>query len=75
MKFVVVALVVVVVAWLLLRARGRSLPQRPGRAAAEPQAMVRCLHCGVHLPHADAVQDARGAFCSDAHRLAGPRQG
>jgi hypothetical protein len=30
----------------------------------------------VHLPSADALRDAAGhAYCSDAHRLAGPRSG
>ena len=37
--------------------------------------MMQCAHCGVHLPRADALMDARGAFCSEAHRLAGPGPG
>jgi uncharacterized protein len=38
--------------------------------------MLACAHCGVHLPSADALRDAAGrAYCSDAHRLAGPRSG
>jgi len=36
--------------------------------------MVQCCHCGVHLPRSDAVEDSRGAFCTEAHRLAGPRR-
>jgi uncharacterized protein len=35
--------------------------------------MLQCSHCGLHLPHGDALHDARGVFCSEAHRLAGPR--
>ena len=42
-------------------------------AAAQPQVMVACAHCGVHLPKSDAAWDAQGrSFCSAAHRLAGP---
>lgn len=74
MKFLVVALVVVVVGWLLLRTRAKAPLPRRGQPA-EPQAMVRCLHCGVHLPRGDAIEDVRGVFCSDAHRVAGPRGG
>ncbi len=36
--------------------------------------MLACAHCGVHLPQADARLDAAGRpYCSDAHRLLGPR--
>jgi uncharacterized protein len=35
--------------------------------------MLQCSHCGIHLPRAEALLDERGAFCTEAHRLAGPR--
>lgn len=76
MKYLIVVFVVVLVGWLLLR--GRSKPPRASRTAAPealPQAMVQCAHCGLHLPRAEALLDSRGAFCSDAHRLAGPGGG
>jgi uncharacterized protein len=39
-----------------------------------PQTMLSCIHCGLHLPQADAVFDGQGrVFCGAAHRLAGPR--
>jgi len=74
MKYLVVVLVVVLVGWLLLRGHRRD--RTVGRRAApdgSPQAMVQCGHCGVHLPRAEALIDERGAFCTEAHRLAGPR--
>ena len=75
MKYLLVVCVVVVVLWLMLRPRKLQPPAT--RSAARPQdpqaqAMVQCLHCGVHLPRGEALVDARGAFCSRAHRLAGP---
>lgn len=33
-----------------------------------PQEMVRCAHCGLHLPLADAVTGRAGVYCSDEHR-------
>ena len=58
MKYLIVVLVVVVVGWLLLR--GRTSERRARRSAARrqrnPQAMVQCAHCGVHLPRGDAVR-------------------
>jgi uncharacterized protein len=74
MKYVILVLVVVVVAWLMLRSRRPRPPathRAPRGVAARP--MLQCSHCGLHLPHGDALHDARGVFCSEAHRLAGPR--
>ena len=79
MKYLVLLLVVAVGLYLL---RGRSTGRRPdgGKTSAPQQApetpgpMLKCAHCGVHVPHDDSVLDAAGrTFCSDAHRLAGPR--
>ena len=83
MKYLILLLVIVVVGWLTIGRRRRPPgagkpaaksvpPQAP--AQAPPQAMLACVHCGVHLPQAEALQDAAGRpFCSEAHRLAGPR--
>lgn len=46
--------------------RARQAAQRAGPTA--PDAMVRCRHCGVHLPAADAVRGGLGPYCSDEHR-------
>lgn len=76
MKYLLVLIVVVVGLWLMLRGRDRPTSEsgraRRGRPASET--MVTCAHCGVHLPRPEALTDAAGRpFCSDAHRLAGPR--
>jgi len=42
----------------------------PGRSAA-PADMVRCAHCGLHVPKGEAVRDGPRSFCCDAHREAG----
>ena len=77
MKFLLL-LVVVAFAFWLLKTKGRAAPPPSRKAppkAPEPAAtMLACVHCGVHLPQADTVQDADGrTYCSEAHRLAGPR--
>jgi uncharacterized protein len=74
-KYLVVALVVGVVAWLLLRSREGDGPrqQRNKPEGQGPQPVLQCRHCGMHVPRSEAMVDARGAFCSEAHRLAGPR--
>ncbi len=76
MKYLLVILVVGVVLWLMF-GLGRRQPgaaPKPRRGKAQPVAMVACAHCGVHLAQGDTVADAAGRpFCSEAHRLAGPR--
>lgn len=80
MKYLILVLVVGIVL-LAMSARGRRGADdgarsggdaARGRRKAAP--MLACAHCGVHLPREDAVLDAGGrAYCSQAHRLAGPR--
>lgn len=80
MKYVLIVLVVLLVWWLLLRARpsrstrdGRNDGPRASPGAppqAPPEDMVACTHCGVHLPRGDALPGRGGVFCSEAHRAA-----
>jgi uncharacterized protein len=70
-KFLLVVGVVVFVLWLMF-GRKRGAPRTPSGA---PQPMVRCAHCGVHLPKGDALLIGDDAFCSPAHRDAGVRHG
>jgi uncharacterized protein len=85
MKYLILLAVIVGAAWWMF-GRRRTPPSRPSEPQApkaspsgkaqpgEPQAMLACAHCGVHLPAGEAVNDAAGRpFCSEAHRLAGPR--
>lgn len=88
MKYLVLALVLLVALFWLGRGRrrgdggsdgkgGGSAGRRAGAAGrgdAAPATMIACAHCGVHLPQPDAFFDAGGRpYCSEAHRLAGPR--
>jgi uncharacterized protein len=77
---ILAALIALIVWWFV----GRRRRDDDGDAAAAPRPrksariaateMVRCAHCGVHLPHGEASLDAQGrVFCGPEHRLAGPR--
>lgn len=80
-KILILVFVALVVLWLLLgRRRGDSRPGEPqadkpaAKPPLKPQAMLACAHCGVHLPQSDVLAGPDGRpYCSDAHRLAGPR--
>ncbi len=75
MKYVVVLLVIGVVLWLALRARAARV-RSVRRSRPQPmRPMVRCAHCGVHLPQDEALPAERLFFCSEAHRALGPQRG
>lgn len=79
MKWLLIAVVVGLVVWWLTRGR-RAGPERPrpkaeGRppAGGPPQPMIRCAHCGVLLPQADAIAGPKDhAYCSPEHLRLGP---
>jgi uncharacterized protein len=76
-KILILLALVFGVLWLLKgRRRGDGNPsaKSPTAEPAKPQAMLACAHCGVHLPQGEVLAGADGRpYCSDAHRLAGPR--
>jgi uncharacterized protein len=80
LKYLVILIVVLAVFWALTRVRDRVPPpsqrKRPGTGAdadATPAVMVRCEHCGLHLPRDEALPGPEtGFYCSDAHRRLGP---
>jgi uncharacterized protein len=70
-KFLLVFLVVLVLAWrwrtwreAVHREASRSNKTAPGATD-----MVACHQCGVHIPAQDAVVGTLGVYCSGAHRL------
>ncbi|HNU10481.1 MAG TPA: PP0621 family protein [Rubrivivax sp.] len=78
MKYLLIVLVVgiVLVAMSGRRRRETGDEGRSDRGARRGRAapMLACAHCGVHLPRDEALLDAAGrAYCSQAHRLAGPQ--
>jgi len=70
-RFLVLVALVVIAVWLLRRAVRRL----DGEAPKAPPAgeLVRCAHCGVHLPRAEARQAAGALYCSEEHARLGAR--
>jgi uncharacterized protein len=80
MKYLLVVLVLAVAFWLWRKGRttessGQVSQMRHSDGAAQPDqaqnrplAMIRCRHCGVHLPQSDAVQGQQGFYCGALHR-------
>ena len=75
MKYLLL-IALLVVAYMVWR-NGRLRDERDADAASrkppragDPQEMVSCPVCGVHLPRSDAVPGQGGIlYCSNEHRL------
>ncbi len=48
--------------------------RRPAAAAPakDTEAMVRCAHCGIHLPRSEALLSRGKTWCSEDHARLGP---
>jgi uncharacterized protein len=69
MKALLVLLAVAAAVWLWWRRRRVSAAGSRHPSADAPQAMLRCVRCGVHLPASSAVIGREGrAYCCSAHR-------
>jgi uncharacterized protein len=72
MKFLIWALVLALAwYWFKHQRKGQGpspRQQRTPREPPEPQAMVHCPVCQVHLPRSEAFMGRLGAYCSESHR-------
>jgi uncharacterized protein len=53
------------VVYLLIRSYRKEIPRQDQSVAED---MVRCAHCGVHLPKSESIMAGGQFFCSAAHR-------
>lgn len=68
LKLLVLVLAVLFGLWLFQRGRRVKAPKQEAKAQGKALPMVRCAHCGVHVPGHEATTGARGSYCSAAHR-------
>ncbi|MFC6339264.1 hypothetical protein GIR22_17510 [Pseudomonas sp. CCM 7891] len=62
---------ITVVVWLWRKSkRSAQAQQRPSEPGATP--MVRCAHCGVHIPQDRALGSRQEWYCTPAHLELGP---
>jgi len=68
-RLLFLAVIATVVYWLL-RSYRRQLPKDEEDTSGQAEDMVRCIHCGVHLPKHESILASGEYFCSEAHRRA-----
>lgn len=70
MKYLILLVVVLLVAWLWRSNRNPPSGTAPKAASNNIHDMVRCPVCDLHLPKNDAIAGKQGVYCSEAHRQA-----
>ena len=75
MRLIVLIALVVLAVWLLRRALRGPVEKMDiqGKTEAAGGELVRCAHCGVHLPRSEARQAAGALYCSEEHARLGMR--
>ena len=74
MKYLLVALVIIIAIGIWRNNRRKAVAPPPKPRLKQPEDMVICAHCGVHLPASDAITSPdRNQYCSTEHRHLGPR--
>ncbi|AOB29706.1 hypothetical protein AKI39_01935 [Bordetella sp. H567] len=80
--WIIAVLVALTIARIVARAKARNgqaanATQKPrGRAAPRPvpaEQMVRCAHCGIHLPRSEAALIGGRTWCSQEHARLGEK--
>lgn len=71
--WIVIILAALTVARIVSRqSASRKHPRASGKTAAKKaEAMVRCEHCGIHLPRSDALLLDGKTWCSSDHAKLG----
>jgi uncharacterized protein len=66
---------VVLAVWLIRRALARASAKKETLKPTQTKAgeLVRCAHCGVHLPRSEARQTQGALYCSEEHARLGRR--
>jgi uncharacterized protein len=67
-RLLFLAVIAAVVYWLLKSYR-KQLPMDED-TPVQAEDMVRCAHCGVHLPKHESILAASAYYCSEEHRRA-----
>ncbi len=70
MKFVLIFLVVLVIAWRwrAWRAGNERVPGAESKESLSVKDTVSCRQCGLHVVKNEAVVGRSGTYCSDVHR-------
>lgn len=73
MSRLLVVVVIFIAIYLLLKYYRKQMPKKDvlgENTSKHSENMVRCAHCGVHLPKGESIMLDHKHYCSEAHRRA-----
>lgn len=62
----ILIIIIVLLAYWIIKARKHTNTETESLTDASED-MVRCSHCGVHLPESESIVSKGKYFCSDKH--------
>ena len=75
-RYLLLFAIVVAAVWLVRRSLARPKGGVPApQATSQGGDLVKCAHCGTHLPLAEARAVGDRLYCSDEHARLGPGRG
>lgn len=70
LRLLIIVIAVLLIVWLARRLFRRPPADTPPRE----EDMLRCAHCGLHIPASEAIKGPDGTpYCSEEHRDAQSR--
>ncbi|MNC94769.1 hypothetical protein D3C83_117140 [compost metagenome] len=69
-KIILLVLGLILVVWLVRSYRRRVDRSDNPETATQGENMVRCAHCGVHLPRSESLTTQGSYYCSAEHQRA-----
>ena len=70
-RLLLLVVIFAVIYWLFKSYRRQMRKdQSSGEMPGQAEDMVRCVHCGVHLPKRESIVVGGEYYCSEAHRRA-----
>ena len=73
MSRILIVIVIFIAIFLLLKYYRKQMPKKDviDEGSSKPtENMVRCAHCGVHLPKGESIVVDHKHYCSEVHRRA-----
>lgn len=68
MKALLILAVVLIGVWLWRHRQGSGASDSSNRTVEpKPLDMVRCRHCGIHIPGNEAIVGKQGSYCGAEH--------
>jgi uncharacterized protein len=67
LKYIVLVLVLLI-AYAIIKSHLKKVDRTRNDSSTRDEDMVRCVHCGVHLPRSESVMSGDLFYCTPDHR-------